>query len=286
MTLSRMSADRERSYRVEQSLVKPVRAEMAGMVFWTSNLDAFRPLDLNRRVDPRRVDMLKKSIEKYGYLNSPIIVNEKHEVIDGQGRLAACKELGCPITYMVVEGLTIEHCRALNMNAKNWTMEDFIISYAESGDENYVRLIDLVPIKAHRQIRGMCFLLAVCSYCGARCTGANEVNEGKLMLSAETAERARRVYGFVNEHADEIFSVRGRGNMFARAVAFALACTDVDADRLAKVLRERIYILEPVGDIKSAVEAVDKLYNFNLRTNSVEVARIWKEKAKARGRLK
>ena len=285
MTLSRMSADRERSYKVEQSMVAG-RAVCAGMVFRTSNLDLFRPLELNRRVDPRRVDMLKKSIKEYGYLNSPILVNEKYEVIDGQGRLAACKELGCPITYMVVEGLTIDHCRALNMNAKNWTTEDFIISYAESGNENYERLIDLVPVKAHKQIRGMCFLLAVCSYCGARGTGAVEVNAGKLILSEETAARARQVYGFINEHTDEIFSVRGRGNMFARAIAFALACTDVDTDRLAKVLRERIYILEPVGDIKSAVEAVDKLYNFNLRTKSVEVARVWKEQAKARGKLK
>lgn len=60
----------------------------------TNNYDMFKRLEGNRFVDPKKVNKLKKSINEVGYISNPIIVNEKMEVIDGQHRLEALKELG------------------------------------------------------------------------------------------------------------------------------------------------------------------------------------------------
>lgn len=58
-------------------------------VYETTNYSKFKKMLDNREVSPNRVQKIVKSIDQVGYVMSPIIVNEKMEVIDGQGRLAA-----------------------------------------------------------------------------------------------------------------------------------------------------------------------------------------------------
>ena len=61
-------------------------------VYSTENYRRFKKLLDNREVTPQRVNQIMKSIRDVGYIVSPIIVNEKYEVIDGQGRLAAAEQ--------------------------------------------------------------------------------------------------------------------------------------------------------------------------------------------------
>lgn len=118
-----------------------------GSVYQTDNLDQFRYLDSNRELKSR-VSRVKKSIKEYGWINNPIVCNEKMEVIDGQARLQACKDLGIGLTYTVIPSLGIKECRVLNSISANWTVEDYVKSYADSGkvDYKYVYQI-LVKIK-------------------------------------------------------------------------------------------------------------------------------------------
>lgn len=57
----------------------------------TNNYEMFKILAGNRGVSPARVKKIKKSIEDVGYITSPILVNEKMEVIDGQRQIASFK---------------------------------------------------------------------------------------------------------------------------------------------------------------------------------------------------
>lgn len=82
----------------------------------TNNYYMFKRLEGNRFVDPKKVNKLKKSIDEVGYISNPIIVNEKMEVIDGQHRLEALKELGKPVEYIVQKNLDIKE--VLFMNSK------------------------------------------------------------------------------------------------------------------------------------------------------------------------
>ena len=97
------------------------------------DLSVFKVLDGNRSVNPGRVDKIAQSIQKVGFIQCPIVVNEKMQVIDGQGRLEACKRLGLPIPYIKIKGVGIDECLAMNINQKNWSSEDYIKSMPTEG---------------------------------------------------------------------------------------------------------------------------------------------------------
>jgi ParB-like chromosome segregation protein Spo0J len=62
-------------------------------IFETRDYGMFKRLKGNRDITTNRVAIIKASIENIGYISNPIICNENMEIIDGQGRYEACKEL-------------------------------------------------------------------------------------------------------------------------------------------------------------------------------------------------
>ena len=60
-----------------------------GHIYETTDYGKFKVLCGNRFVD--HSDMIVESIKSVGLLNSPIIVNDKYEIIDGQNRFDACR---------------------------------------------------------------------------------------------------------------------------------------------------------------------------------------------------
>lgn len=111
-------------------------------IYKTTDYNKFKKLIGNREVLAPRVNAIKSSIERIGYCTNPILVNENFEVIDGQGRLEALKELGMPVLYIIEEGLTIEDCMGMNIGMKNWTLNDHIESYKSQGYQSYVNLVE------------------------------------------------------------------------------------------------------------------------------------------------
>jgi hypothetical protein len=77
-------------------------------------------------------------------LVSPIIVNEKYEVIDGQHRLQISQELRLPVRYIVCEGYGLDQVHRLNQNSKNWQLIEFIKGYADMGNKEYIKFLDFL----------------------------------------------------------------------------------------------------------------------------------------------
>ena len=113
---------------------------MIRQILTTTDYSLFRRLKGNRSVLPKRKKEVIDSIKKYGWLSMPIVVNEKMEIIDGQARFEALKELGMPIEYYIVPGLTIDDCRIINEIWTKWKTENYVESYAEMGTEDYNRV--------------------------------------------------------------------------------------------------------------------------------------------------
>ena len=108
----------------------------------TRDYDRFTFIEGNRIPIKKHIDAIAKSMKTNGMLNSPIIVNEKMEVIDGQHRLLAAKKVGLPINYIISLGYGINEIHALNANQKNWSNLDFMNGYADMGIEPYIILRD------------------------------------------------------------------------------------------------------------------------------------------------
>jgi hypothetical protein len=106
-------------------------------VLMTTNYDLFHLMPNNRNLNLLHIKRLSESF-KEKHLVVPIIVNEKHEIIDGQHRYHACKELGLPIYYLVIPGYGICDVQILNTNQKNWTKIDYLHSYVAAAKRPYL----------------------------------------------------------------------------------------------------------------------------------------------------
>ena len=104
----------------------------------TQDYDIFNTLKGNRDLNISHKEKLKKSFKK-DYLISPIIVNEKYEIIDGQHRFNAARDLDYPIYYILINGYSLEEVKILNTNTKNWKREDYLNAYCDLGYKEYIK---------------------------------------------------------------------------------------------------------------------------------------------------
>lgn len=90
--------------------------------------DAINPYKNNAKLHPKeQVEQIKKSIKDYG-MNDPIAVWHD-EIVEGHGRLMACKELGIDTVPIIrLDGLTDEQRREYMLVHNKTTMNsDFDI---------------------------------------------------------------------------------------------------------------------------------------------------------------
>ena len=119
--------------------------KIISQVFTTTDYDQFKFIDNNRQAD--HVKALTVSF-KERYVPNAILCNEKMEIIDGQNRFLAAKELGLPIYYYCIQGLGIYDVASLNSYGKNWNNRDFARMWAGLGKKAYIttELINNKPL--------------------------------------------------------------------------------------------------------------------------------------------
>ena len=103
----------------------------------TTDYSIFKLLKGNRNINPRNLRKIIISMRKKVH-RSPIQVNEKMEIIDGQHRLAARKELGIPVEYYISKGADLATVQDLNTNMENWKVDDYLNSYIAKGIKDYI----------------------------------------------------------------------------------------------------------------------------------------------------
>jgi hypothetical protein len=105
--------------------------EVSDVVYSTTNLNIFKfMVDGNRPVDKKHVNQLKDRLSEK-YLRTIVIVNEIMEIIDGQHRYTAIKELneenekrGLPLMsleFIICKNYGVEECCQYNGKSKNWS---------------------------------------------------------------------------------------------------------------------------------------------------------------------
>lgn len=117
---------------------------MANEILTTTDYEIFKRRTGNRDVTDVRKKKLVENIKKYGWVTNPIIVNSNMEVIDGQGRLEALKELQLPVEFIVIENSSPTDCVALNLRNTHWSAKDYVNFFGENGSEDYQRINSLV----------------------------------------------------------------------------------------------------------------------------------------------
>lgn len=222
----------------------------------TNNYYMFKRLEGNRQVDPKKVNKIKKSIEEVGYISNPIIVNEKMEIIDGQHRLEALKELGKPVEYIVQRNLDIKEVLYMNINQEKWTMLDYIKSFAELGNESYQRLLDLIELYPLYNLNTIGSALK-----GINKLGNKGLQRGTLEVSQFDYENAIIKLNYLNRFIPVFKYLMGRTTYFCQAIMDIYDMDGIDAERLLKQVTENVRTMIPWSDFNSCLSSIEDIYN-------------------------
>jgi hypothetical protein len=105
----------------------------------TRDYSLFKRMEGNRVKSNPHIARLQQAIDEAPETIefTPIIVNEKYEVIDGQHRLEALQNLNLPIYYLKVNGHGLATVQRLNSVSRTWSPVDYAKSFRELGNENY-----------------------------------------------------------------------------------------------------------------------------------------------------
>lgn len=238
----------------------------------TTDYDIFNTLLGNR--DKKSESKIIDSIQRVGYVISPLIVNEKMEIIDGQNRLAALKALDMPVHYIVQPGLGIEACRQLNIGQTNWTMEDYVYSYAEMGNTSYQRLASLLndykkPLGLHG-ILAMSKPLMISEY---GCTADRRLSRGELELSSGAYQTAIKRISTAIELGYNSFQKEKKmnGKIFWAAASYIFQHRQVSASAVIDSMRKYQVMIPSCSRVSEQLKYIDEAINKDAKRGTEKV---------------
>ena len=202
-----------------------------------------------------------ESIQSIGWVHNPIIVNEKMEVIDGQGRLTALQRLKMPVEYVVAPGAGNKECIYMNMNMVNWKLPDFVKSYAEQGNENYQRLLSLMERYANGNLNIISTALYRISKAKLR-----DIKEGTLQLTEEQYKAAIPRLEYIKPLLDKLDPKKLPGSiiMLMQTLVYYYDYEEVNKERLLYSVEKYIYNASPWVNNIDCEKEIENAYNYGL----------------------
>lgn len=222
----------------------------------TRDYEGFKRLLGNRAVTEERVGSIIDSINKVGYQPSPILVNEKFEIIDGQGRLEACKRLGLEVSFIIKNGIGIDECIAMNIKMKNWNIYDFIASYAAQGREDY---IELTRIATETEELGI-IEIALCLSDAVSRNIERNLREGyyKIKVTEETLGCLK----FMISASRYLKSIRGGQQYYFSILVGLYKFNLIDDERMLSAITEHSSTMDAAYNAEDALTALQNVYNY------------------------
>ena len=260
----------------------------------TEDYARFSLMELNRNVNRNHVQRLKESFER-DYLLAPILVNEHFEIVDGQHRFTAAKEMGLPIRYVVAKGYNIEHVKMLNHEGKNWTVMDHFMSYVKQGVPAYVNTAKLFG--RYEGIPASTIAIIVFRFSAPRNLKSEALYKGakRLNAGANNGTGGMSTQSFVDSVKSGAFNDSGmlKAEAFLqwvcrRAKAFPSVTSNAymsslmllelyndeyDRDRMAHSIDNYHAIMSPAPNKALAERQLEEVYNYR-RHNRVRLARV------------
>ena len=251
--------------------------EVEGTVYKTYDYDKFIIYEWNRNVSETNLKRIAKSVEKYGWKKDPIMVNEELGVIDGQHRLEFAKRNNLPLYYTIIKGLDKTDCQRMNSKRRAWAPKDYIKYYAVQGNEHYQKLNILVNKYTNIPLSTILYALEMSnSLYGMSGAKSNKLREGMYTTNANL-EEAEIKLDYINKLIPYIKIIRGRQDQMERAILFAFMHSDIDNDRLERVVKENCYTITPPASLEVAFSELERIYNRNLKKGQVYLLTDWKK---------
>ena len=233
-------------------------------VYQTDDYSKFKLIDGNRPIDHAK--KIIESIKEIGMLWQPILVNERFEIIDGQGRFLAMKTLKLPIIYIRQDGLTIKEVRYLNKNATNWKVDDYIHSYATGDDaRDAYRNLEVV-MRQFPEFSQSTIMKAASKY-GLNRYRSDAVKDGTYdEMDFTSMNNAIRRLTKLREISNLLPADYKFKSVLLHGVIFCEYVAEVDAnfsiDQLVDSIKKNYKLVEPARNVSLAISNLNYMYNY------------------------
>ena len=257
-------------------------------ILTTNNYKMFKRVKGNRDINvpsnQKHLDDIVNSMKVHGWIGAPIVVNKNMELIDGQNRLRAAEIAKIPIRYMVEEKAIepIEAVQIIGNTVKQWNVQDNIHRFADTGNENYVKLEKLMA--KHKASRDM--VLRALNI--QRNNVVEKINNGELVVTDERFERADRTLSRLKELRDALdgYSVIGGAGGCKNVALLFIAENYSDkvisglCDAIRKAPSKRIN----AADTETMISCFEEIYNRRKRESQrVDFEFDYKHSSRAKG---
>lgn len=238
---------------------------MEEKVLKTKNYEMFKSVLGNRDLIERNIQKKVDSMKEYGQI-TPIIVNEKYEIIDGQHRLEACKRLGIEVSYVIKPGLTPEYCAAANKSTENWKLVDYINFYTKRGNESYIRLS-----KLKEEFGDSLLISNICTALyGWQKPIQNVIANGKLEISEQLYNNTRVILKYTKDIVDQIDKKQLQGSLYTlgQSITLCYKFPEIDMGRLKKQVLKLYPTMGVYNNIDTCMIQLETVYNRGLNKNN------------------
>lgn len=181
---------------------EPIESKVYTQVFESMDYDKIKLIKGNRNIRATNYNKLLRSM-KEEQLMIPICLNEKYEIIDGQHRFLAAKELNKPFYYYIQEGYKEEQMKRANLVSSTWSKNDFLNLYVNQNDATYCKFQELMD-EYHVQVIDLIKIIAAKRKDNLRELGLM-FEEGTIIISDddfEYAEKFLQALDLFNEFRD------------------------------------------------------------------------------------
>ena len=210
---------------------------------------------------------------------SPILVNEFMQIIDGQGRFTALKELNRPIQYMIYKGGTVEDCRVMNNAMTNWNSGDYIASYAVGGNESYVWLEKALndckmPLETILTAVGKGGDISA----DKKTRMVSKVNMGNTTFTAEDYCTATEVCRKIRDLWSSLARTDKMTPRFRSAASSVIRTPGYDHDKMKKCLIKHRHNFAVCGKTQDQMKEFSRVYNLGCRTKKINFEDYYKHR--------
>lgn len=231
------------------------------VTYETTNYSSFKRINGNRDLSENNVKGIIKNVQKNGLKPTIVIVNEKMEIIDGQHRVEAMKRLGLPVYFQIHKGLDLKDCIAMNTNAKTWASLDYVDSYSELENEDYLELKRLSELYPEFTYNNIITIINACT------TGSLSkiIKNGELELRYKGKEAEERL-DYVKKLKPYFSNVTGRRECLFSTLSRTMDLPLVDKSRLEEQIIKYGLMMKDIVDMKGCLTQLEDIYNYRKAT--------------------
>ncbi len=237
--------------------------EQAGVVYRTYDYRKFSFFPENR--EPSHWPKIAASIEtKDLTAYVPILVDNEHRIIDGQGRYRACIENKLPIHYIVGDVCDPSDIIRLNVDRKDWSNSDYLRYYVRKGYREYITLDKL--LKRSKYVKLGAVIYNIANHKAESMSVKETFQRGNYWITVEEVNIVFDVDDFLFRISGIVEKTIFGSRNFISAISRLRKTDEVDMEQLFEKIKKYSTLLEKQVSHAAYMENLEDVYNYRSRS--------------------